>query len=124
MTDRPHTKLTCPQHPKHRADDCALCAAAEDGRAAADRALSRAGLTERTALWVHVGGGIDTEPHDGQEGWSSDPAAVLAWALRYAGRARVVPIIDEAHRKWARSLSAGTLGEAVFAALNETKEDG
>ncbi len=53
-------------------------------------------------LWVHVGGGIDTQPHDGQEGWSSDPAAVLAWALRYAGRERVIPIIEQelTRKRW------------------------
>lgn len=39
-------------------------------------------------LWVHVGGGIDTQPHDREAGWSSDPADVLAWAVRYATQQR------------------------------------
>lgn len=70
-------------------------------------------------LWVHVGGGIDTQPHDGQEGWSSDPAAVLAWAVRNAGRERVVPIIERTLMGHERSTDYRLTAEDVFATIKE-----
>lgn len=52
-----------------------------------------------------------------------DPEAMLAWALRNAGRERVVPIIERAVWKAHQSmLPTDSIAEAVFDALNRGED--